>query len=310
MAQTLSMPDPLLLILAMDHRDSLERELYRLTAPPTPAEAARIAADKLLVYRALLDAAAHLPTHARAGVLVDEEYGASVAELAQHVPTVDLAMPVEASGHPWFEFAFGDDWRRHAEFFGTGHSKVLIRDNPGLDAADRARQAATVVTVSDWAKRAGRPLIVELLVPATDADLASVGKDAMRYDSEVRPRLTVQVIHDLQDAGVEPALWKVEGLEATDDARAVARAARRGGRDARCIVLGRHAPADRLDHWLEAAAPVSDFVGFAIGRSIWWDALGDHLAGTIDEAEAQKRVAATYLRYANDFLAARAASAG
>ncbi|MES1212677.1 MAG: hypothetical protein ABUT11_03930, partial [Leifsonia sp.] len=64
MAQTLSVPSPLLLILAMDHRDSLERELYRLSAPATPAEAARIAADKLLVYRALLDAAAQLPPHA------------------------------------------------------------------------------------------------------------------------------------------------------------------------------------------------------------------------------------------------------
>jgi 5-dehydro-2-deoxygluconokinase len=304
------MTDPLLLILAMDHRDSLERELYRLTAPPTPAEAARIAADKLLIYRALLDAASKLPTSVRPGVLVDEEYGASVAELAQHVATVDLAMPIEASGHPWFQFAFGDRWKSHAEFFATDHSKVLIRDNSGLPAADRAKQAATVATVSAWATSEGRPLIVELLIPATDADLASVGGDATRYDAELRPRLTVEVIHDLQDAGVEPALWKVEGLETTADARAVAEAARRGGRDARCIVLGRHAPADRLDHWLEAAAPVRDFVGFAIGRSIWWDPLADHLKGSIDETEAQKRVAASYLRYANDFLAARAASAG
>jgi len=302
------MSDPLLLILAMDHRDSLERELYRLTAPPTPSEAARIAADKLLVYRALLDAAAQLPASARAGVLVDEQYGASVAELAQHVPTLDLAMPIEASGHPWFQFAFADDWRRHAEFFTTGNSKVLIRDNPGLKASDRHAQMAAVSRVSTWARKAGRPLIVELLVPATSADLASVGDDAARYDAELRPQLTVQVIHDLQDAGVEPALWKVEGLEATADAREVARAARRGGRGARCIVLGRHAPADRLDHWLEAAAPVPDFVGFAIGRSIWWDALSDLLAGSITEAEAQTRIATAYLSFANDFLAARAAS--
>jgi len=303
------MSDPLLLILAMDHRDSLERELYKLTAPPTPAEAARIAADKLLIYRALLDAAAQLPAGARAGVLVDEQYGASVAELAQHVPTLDLAMPIEASGHPWFQFAFGDDWRRHAEFFAIGNSKVLIRDNPGFDESDRRGQAETLSKVSDWAREAGHPLIVELLVPATDADLASVAGDATRYDAELRPRLTVQVIHELQDAGVEPALWKVEGLEATADAREVARAARRGGRDARCIVLGRHAPTERLEHWLTQAAPVADFVGFAIGRSIWWDPLGDLLAGTIDEAEAQRRITTAYLVYANDFITARAASA-
>ena len=308
MAQTRSMPDPLLLILAMDHRDSLERELYRLTAPPRPAEAARIAADKLLVYRALLDAAAQLPGGARPGILVDEEYAASVAELAQHVPTMDLAMPIEASGHPWFQFAF-DDWTAHAEFFATDHSKVLIRDNPGFDASDRSAQAAAVATVSAWATTAGRPLIVELLIPGTDSDLASVGGDALRYDRELRPGLTQQVIRELQDAGVEPALWKVEGPETTADAQAIADLARRDGRTAQCIVLGRHAPADRLEHWLDVAAPVSDFVGFAIGRSIWWDALSDHLAGTIDEAEAQKRIAAAYLRYANDFLTARAGAA-
>lgn len=303
------MPDPLLLILAMDHRDSLERELYRLTAPPTPAEAARIAADKLLVYRALLDASEHLPAGARPGILVDEQYGASVAELAQYVPTVDLAMPIEASGHPWFQFAFGGDWKAHAEFFATGHSKVLIRDNPGFDASDRSAQMATVATVSAWAMAAGRPLIVELLIPGTDADLASVGGDALRYDRELRPGLTQQVIRELQDAGVEPALWKVEGPETTADARAIAELARRDGRTARCIVLGRHAPTDRLEHWLDVAAPVADFVGFAIGRSIWWDALSDRLAGTIDEEGAQKRIAANYLQYANDFFAARGAAA-
>ena len=184
---------------------------------------------------------------------------------------------------------------------------MLIRDNPGFDATDRRAQASTIAEIAAWALAAGRPLIVELLVPATDSDLAAVGGDALRYDTELRPGLTEQVIRDLQDAHVEPALWKVEGLETTEDARAVAAVARRGGRDARCIVLGRHAPADRLDHWLEVAAPVEDFVGFAIGRSIWWDALTDHLAGTIDDAEAQKRITASYSAYARDFLHARTA---
>jgi 5-dehydro-2-deoxygluconokinase len=301
-------PADLLLILAMDHRDSLEKELYKLSAAPTPGEAARIAADKLLVYRALLDVTMQLPAGTRPGILVDEEYGASVAELAAADSAVDLAMPIEASGHPWFQFAFPGDWQGHAEFFATDHSKVLIRDNPGLDASDRSAQMANVATVSAWATTAGRPLIVELLIPATEADLESVGGDALRYDTEVRPRLTVQVIRELQDAGVEPALWKVEGLETTAAAQAIAEVAHRDGRTAQCIVLGRHAPTDRLEHWLEAAAPVADFVGFAIGRSIWWDALTDHLAGAIDEREAQKRISAAYLQFATDFAAARTAA--
>ena len=133
-----------LLILAADHRDSLERGLYGLTAPPTPAQAARISADKLLVYQALLDAAAWLPAQIQPGVLIDEQYGASIAELASHSGgAVSLCMPLEASGQEWFGFAYGDDWQRHADFFAAGHAKVLVRDNPGLDPGPpRAASAA------------------------------------------------------------------------------------------------------------------------------------------------------------------------
>jgi myo-inositol catabolism protein IolC len=298
--------DRVLLILADDHRDSLERDVYKLTAPPTPDQAARIAADKLLVYRALLDDAAELPDGAQAGILVDEQYGADVAELAaKSGGVVNLSMPIEASGKTWFEFAYGDDWQKHAEFFATNHAKVLIRDNPGLPVADRLAQAERVARVSAWATEASRNLIIELLVPATDADLASVGGDKKRYDDELRPRLTRESIAYLQDRGIAPAVWKVEGMDTAEDAAAIAELARRGARTADCIVLGRHASQEDLDRWLEIAAPIHGYVGFAIGRSIWWDALIDLLAGKIDEAAAREQIAAAYLSYASAYLAAR-----
>jgi hypothetical protein len=40
-------------------------------------------------------------------------------------------MPLEASGREWFDFAYGDDWQRHAGLFATGQVKVLVRDNRG-----------------------------------------------------------------------------------------------------------------------------------------------------------------------------------
>jgi 5-dehydro-2-deoxygluconokinase len=294
--------EQLLLILAADHRDSLERELYGLTAPPTPVQAARISADKLLIYQALLDV--RLPTGVQPGILIDEQYGASIAELAGRAGTVSLSMPVEQSGQDWFQFAYGDDWQRHAGFFASDHVKVLVRDNPGLPAAQRQEQARRLAAVSAWAAAAGRPLILELLVPATDSDKALVHGDTGRYDDEVRPALTVQVMRYLQDQGVEPALWKVEGLDRHDDAVAVAAMARRGGRPARCIVLGRHAPREKLDHWLEVAAPIPGFAGFAIGRSIWWDALHAHLHHRCTAAEARNRISENYYEYARYYLSA------
>jgi 5-dehydro-2-deoxygluconokinase len=299
------MTEPLLLILAMDQRDSIEQKLYELKTAPSPEESASIAANKLLVYRGLLDAVASVPEGAKPGFLVDEQYGASAAVLAGADERVSLAMPIEASGLEWFDFAYGHDWRTHAEFFGAEHPKVLIHDNPALPEADRVEQANRLAGISSWARKAGREFIVELLVGATDADLASVDGDTDRYDREVRPGLTVQVIEFLQDHGVEPSIWKIEGLAAREDAERVAGAARRGGRDGRCIVLGRHAPQETLDEWLRVAAPVDGFIGFAIGRSIWWDALEARLAGTLDEDGVREQVAENYTHFLQTYLSAR-----
>jgi myo-inositol catabolism protein IolC len=109
----------------------------------------------------------------------------------------------------------------------------------------------------------------------------------------------------LQDRGVDPAIWKVEGLDRHDDAVAVAATAQRGGRQACCIVLGRHAPHDRLEHWLQVAAPVPGWTGFAIGRSIWQDPLHAHLHHLGTAGEARSRITAAYLDYARYYLAAR-----
>jgi myo-inositol catabolism protein IolC len=299
------MTEPLLFILAMDQRDSIEQKLYELKSTPTPEEAASIAANKLLVFRGLLDAVQEVPEGARPGFLVDEQYGGSPAVLAGADDRIALAMPIEASGQEWFDFAYGHDWRTHAAFFGARFPKVLLRDNPELDEQHRADQAAKVAGISAWATHEARDLIVELLVPATDADLAKVDGDTDRYDRELRPDLTVQAIEFLQDHGVEPAIWKIEGLARREDAERIAAVARRGGRDARCVVLGRHAPQEQLDEWLRVAAPVDGFIGFAIGRSIWWDALQGRLSGELDEAAARELVAANYAHFARVYQDAR-----
>jgi myo-inositol catabolism protein IolC len=298
--------DWVLLILAVDHRASLERDLYGLTAPPTPVQAARISADKLLVYQALLEAAGQLPAGIQPGILIDEQYGAGVAELASRTGwAVSVCMPIEASGQDWFGFAYGQDWQQHAGFFAAGHAKVLVRDNPGLDPARREEQARRLAQVSAWAAAAGRSLIIALLVPATDADKAAAGGSTDRYDDELRPGHTLAVMQYLQDRGVDPAIWKVEGLDRHDDAVAVAATVGRGGRQARCIVLGRHAPHDKLEHWLHVAAPVTGWTGFAIGRSIWQNPLHARLRHHCTAGEARSRITSAYLDYARYYLAAR-----
>ncbi|MGC2203983.1 MAG: DUF2090 domain-containing protein [Stellaceae bacterium] len=84
----------------------------------------------------------------------------------------------------------------------------------------------------------------------------------------------IAAIKELQNAGVEPDVWKIEGLDRREDCAAVATAARRDGRDkVGCNILGRGSNEAGIINWLRAAAPVPGFISFAVGRNSFWDAL-------------------------------------
>ena len=142
-------------------------------------------------------------------------------------------------------------------------------------------------------------------MPATDADQDTTEGNMDRYDGELRPGHTVAVMEYLQDHGVEPAFWTVEGLGLARRRRRGGREAQRGGRQARCLVGGRDAPYDTLKHWLQVAAPIPGWTGFAIGRGIWWDPLRAHLRHINTAGEARRRIRAAYLDYARFYLKAR-----
>ncbi|MBK4346631.1 2-deoxy-5-keto-D-gluconate 6-phosphate aldolase domain-containing protein [Lacisediminihabitans changchengi] len=319
-------------LLAMDHRDSLERDVYGFTADPTPEQAAQIVHGKSLIFDGLLaaidtaaggsspvqsanggQATTSAADAASAGVLVDERFGAQVARRA-HERGVDLAMPIEKSGQKHFTLEYGTitggEWLDHIADFDPDQVKLLVRDNPD-DAPDaREKQFEDLALVSELLAEAARSFIIELLVPASPSQLASVDGDVDRYDRDVRPALTARVITEFQQHKIEPTIWKIEGLETTEAAELIVRTARQGGRDeVCCIVLGRDAPADRLDHWLTIAAPVEGFIGFAIGRSIWEQPLRDHLAGG-SEQELVAAVARNYRRFADTYAAASALPEG
>jgi myo-inositol catabolism protein IolC len=293
-----------LLILAMDHRESFGRTLFGVRGDaPSPAQIAAMGRAKLLIYRALSAARAALPA-GQAGVLVDERYGQAVIDAA-HRDDIALAVPVERSGRDQFELEFGHDWLTHLQHSDPDYAKVLVRDNPALPEAPRRAQLQQLHAVSEALHAAGVPLIYELLVPPTDQQRQAVGEDLEAFDRDLRPELVGQIIADNHDAGVEPALWKVEGLETADAARAVVTAARAGGRDnVAAIVLGRDAPPERLSHWLQVAAPIEGFVGFAIGRSIWEDAIAAHERGDLDDPSAVTAISQEYLRYVGIYFAA------
>ena len=293
-----SAADPLL-ILAMDHRDSFAKLFGVTDAQPSPADEAAMRAAKLLIYHGVRDARSQLDG-GQAGVLVDEEVGAAVLREARDDGLV-VAMPVEKSGQKLFELQYGDDTMAHIEEFTPDYVKVLVRMNPADSADDTARQLAGLVALSKLLADRGTPLIYELLVPATQEQLQQVGSQ-QAYDRDIRPELVTEVIAINQQAGVEQTLWKIEGLDTTAAACEVVAAAKASGRNADCIVLGRDAPQEALDHWLAVAAPVHGFVGFAIGRSIWEGPLTRHRKDADDERLVET-VRDNYLHFARAYLA-------
>lgn len=290
-------------LLAFDHRGVFARTIFGTAGEPTPEQEAQMVLAKSVIYDGVRRAAQlrALPA-GQAGILVDELYGAQVARDAK-ADGIVLVMPVEAPDQDLFTFAYGDDWRAHVEAFEPDFAKVLVRYNADGDTEGNAAQAARLAELSGWLRETGRRLLFELIVPPTAAQRADAGDDVTRFELEQRPALIVRAIEELQAAGVEPDVWKLEGLDADDDARAAAAVARSGADRAHvvCTILGAGAPDDRVDHWLRIAATTDGFAGFAIGRSIWADAVREHLAGTLDRATAAERIATNYLRFVDVF---------
>jgi myo-inositol catabolism protein IolC len=112
----------------------------------------------------------------------------------------------------------------------------------------------------------------------------------------------VEAIRALQDAGVEPDVWKVEGLDRRQDCARIVEVARRGGRgEVGCIVLGRGADEAKVVQWLEVAASVAGFIGFAVGRTTFWDAVAAYQAGATTRREAAEQIARRYAEWAEIF---------
>jgi 5-dehydro-2-deoxygluconokinase len=286
-----------LFILAFDHRGSFQKKWFGIQGEPSAEEVERIADAKHLVFEGMLEAVSRGAEPGVSGVLVDEQFGGDIPAQAKERGLI-LAMPTEKSGQDVYDFEYGDDFGEHIERFDPDFTKVLVRYNPDGDAADNEAQRERLKRLSDWLKERDRKFLFELLVPATEDQLASVDGDADRYDAELRPELMRRVIAELQDAGIEVDVWKIEGIEERSDCEAIVEQCRAGGRDGVvCVVLGRGADDAKVDHWLTQAAPVEGYVGFAIGRSIWGDALKEFLDGSLERADAAARIAENYLRF-------------
>src|SRR5712691_6367235 len=295
-----------LYILPFDHRGSFQTKMFGWTGTLSPEQTAEIASTKQVIYDGFKAALHAGVPEQKAGILVDEQFGGAILRDAR-ANGYTTACPAEKSGQEEFDFQYGEEFAKHIEAFQPTFCKVLVRYNPEGDRALNQRQAARLKRLSDYLHTNGRSkFMFELLVPAEKSQLDRLKGDKKAYDVELRPRLMVETIREFQDAQVEPDVWKIEGLDRREDCEKMVAVARRGGRDnVGCIILGRGENDQKVREWLTIAATVEGFIGFAVGRTSFWDSLINMRARKITREDAVGQIAGRYREFVDIFDKAR-----
>jgi 5-dehydro-2-deoxygluconokinase len=298
--------DQPLYVLPFDHRGSFQTKMFGWPGTLNSAQTAEIAAAKQVIYDGFKAALETGVSERKAGILVDEQFGAAILrDATSHAYTT--ACPAEKSGQEEFDFQYGEEFAQHIEAFQPTFCKVLVRYNPEGDRALNQRQANRLRELSDFLHAGGRSkFMFELLVPAEKSQLDQVSGDKKAYDLHLRPGLMAETLMQLQDAGVEPDVWKIEGLDRREDCKQIVAVARRGHRDkVGCIILGRGENDQKVREWLATAATVDGFIGFAVGRTSFWGPLVDMRAQKITREAAVAEIASRYREFVHIFENAR-----
>ena len=287
-----------LYILAFDHRGTITKGLLGVEdREPTQEEAQKVSEMKQIIFDGFLKANESGIIGGDPAILVDETFGLEVQQQAKEM-NIKFAAPVEKSGQKVFDFEYGDQFGEKIIEIGADFVKILVRWNPDDDEGVREIQGSRIKELSDWLTENDKKFLLEFLVPATEDQLASVENDQARYDSEIRPKLAVKVVEEMRERGADPDIWKIEGLDTAEDCEKVAAAIKTGDREnVIAVVLGRGASDEKVNEWLRAGSSVEGYKGFAIGRSIFWNALKDFHEGDKSRDEAVDEIAKSYLGF-------------
>lgn len=296
-----------LYIQPFDHRGSFETGMFGWKGDLNEEQTARIASSKQIIYDGFKLALDHGVPKDIAGILVDEQFGIAILRDAAEQGYI-FACPSEKSGQEEFDFEYGEAFAEHIEKIHPTFCKVLVRYNPEGDPEMNRAQAERLKRLSDYLTAQQKSLFMfELLVPAEKSQLEKLHGDKKAYDLEVRPSLMVGAIEALQDAGVEPDVWKIEGLDRKEDCEKIVEVARRDGRSTvGCIILGRGESDQKVSEWLTIAAAVPGFIGFAVGRTDFWDPLVAWRDHKSPREQAVEEIARRYKHFVDLFRSARA----
>jgi 5-dehydro-2-deoxygluconokinase len=291
-----------LYILPFDHRRTFAQNMFGLKRVEDLNFEQRelIKEFKMLIYKGFKKAVeTGIPTDL-AAVLCDEEFGSEILLDAKHNGFVTI-LTIEKSGEETFKFQY-DNYQQHIERFKPTFTKVLIKFNPEDSIVSKKAQIENLKKISDYSHKAGFKFLLEVLVIANIKQLHEAKGSRDIYDTKLRPNLTIKAIREIQQAGIEPDIWKLEGFDSPKDYKNIVLQVKSGGRDnVNLVILGRGAEEEKVDQWLKIGAKVEGVVGFAVGRTVFWEALEKFHRGEISKKEVIDKIASNFLHFYNIF---------
>ena len=271
-----------LYILPFDHRATFAQKIFNKNSLSelTDQEHQLICEYKQIIYEGFKKAVQNGISKENAAILLDEQFGDVILKDAKEKGFVVL-LTTEKSGQEEFDFQYGADFATHIEKYNPQFVKVLIKYNPKDDTDLKTRQLEKLKTVSDFCKVKGFKFLLEVLIIPNKEQQESSHNSKEEFDKILRPDLTVEMIRELQLARVEPDVWKLEGFDAKEDYIEIIQAARENGRNnVGLVILGRGENEEKVDEWLKIGKEVVGVIGFAVGRTVFWQAILDFRSGT------------------------------
>ncbi|MGB3988296.1 MAG: DUF2090 domain-containing protein [Minisyncoccales bacterium] len=289
-----------LFILPFDHRGSFLKNLFNLEdRKPSQKEIDEVKELKWLIYSGFKYAINQkLIPQSSTAILIDDEFGEKIIEDAKS-SGYKVSISTEISGQDEFQFEHGEDFGAYLKKYSPDSAKALIRYNPEEDEDLNKRQLTRLKKLNDYCKKEGIGFLLEPLVIATQKQMEEVDQSKERYDREMRPKLMVDMIREIREFGIEPDIWKLEGLDKEEDYENLAKEIHP---DSRIIILGRGADTSQVERWIAVGAGVEKVIGFAIGRTVFWQPLLDYKNERIDKGVAIERIANNFSRFYRIFI--------
>jgi 5-dehydro-2-deoxygluconokinase len=295
-----------LFILPFDHRASFLKKMFGLSGKePTEEEVEKVKKAKEIIYEGYKKALSQGMPKESSAILIDEQFGDELLRDA-HENNFIIILTTEKSSQKEFEFEYGEEFDKHIKKYDPTFVKALVQYNPEGEKELNARQREKLAILTKFAHDNGYKLLIEPLIPGTIEQLAKYGGDPDKYDEQLRPYLTSRMIREMQEGGVNPDVWKLEGMSKKEDYQMAVQQARADGRDnVGIVILGRAAEINVVENWIKVGACVPGVIGFAIGRTIFWDPIMQFEEGKMSEDEASGLISKRFLHYYHIFIEAR-----